>query len=215
MFKNNMPQKFKNKYRTESCRHKLHDYSGTASYFITISTKNKEHFFGKIKNGKMEYSNLGLIAKKCWQEIPQHFNNVRLDEFVIMPNHTHGIIHFHKTKLYPVETQNLVSLLSQPVSLLSKPVAFSLQPVSSSQPASSPQYQPQQNKFGPQSQNLASMIRGFKIGVTKYARNNTQINTVWQRLYHDRIIRNDYEYNHIKQYIINNPKKWESDCFYK
>jgi len=69
------------------------------------------------------------------------------------------------------------------------------------------------NKFGPQSQNLASIVRGFKIGVTKYARQQ-QISFVWQARYYDHIVRNAAECDRIRQYIIENPKKWADDRFY-
>lgn len=70
-----------------------------------------------------------------------------------------------------------------------------------------PEYQ---NKFGPQSKNLSSIIRGFKIGVTKYV-NNNNLEFAWQSRFHDRIIRNENELNHIRQYIFNNPLRWELD----
>lgn len=69
-----------------------------------------------------------------------------------------------------------------------------------------------QNKFGSQSQNLASIIRGFKTGVTKYARKN-HINFDWQSRYHDHIIRDNNSLERIRNYIINNPIKWEFDKF--
>ena len=64
------------------------------------------------------------------------------------------------------------------------------------------------NKFGPQSKNLASIIRGYKIGVTINSRKIDE-NWGWQSRYYDRIIRDDNEYNRIKNYIINNPKNWK------
>lgn len=69
------------------------------------------------------------------------------------------------------------------------------------------------NKFGVQSKNLASIIRGFKIGVTRNAR---QLNPdfSWQASYHDHIIKNGESYNTITNYIINNPNKWDEDRFY-
>jgi len=70
-----------------------YDYSARGCYFITICIKNKEeNSFGKIIDKKMEFSQKGNIANKCWLEIPNHFPYVRLDDFVIMPNHIHGII---------------------------------------------------------------------------------------------------------------------------
>ena len=87
-----MTKKYKDKYRINSTRLKNWDYGGNALYFITICTKNREHFFGEITKGKMKLSEIGEIAKKCWLEIPEHFPFVKLDEFVVMPNHVHGII---------------------------------------------------------------------------------------------------------------------------
>ncbi|MDI6767959.1 MAG: transposase [Bacteroidota bacterium] len=73
-------------------RLKEYDYSLEGSYFVTICTKNREHFFGEIVNGELRLNGIGNIAKNCWQELEQHFSNIMLDEFVIMPNHVHGII---------------------------------------------------------------------------------------------------------------------------
>src|SRR4030042_2543929 len=70
-----------------------YDYSSRGCYFVTICIKNKEtNSFGKITDGKIELSQMGGIAEKCWLEIPNHFPDVRLDEFVIMPNHVRGIL---------------------------------------------------------------------------------------------------------------------------
>jgi REP element-mobilizing transposase RayT len=117
----------------------------------------------------------GKIVQRCWLEIPQHFPNVRLDEFIIMPNHIHGIIVINND----VGVQN---------------------------------FEPLQNKYQkiiPRS--IGSIVRGFKIGVTKWFRENTNIYTVWQRNYYEHIIRNEKELNEIRKYIINNPLKWELD----
>jgi len=83
---------FQNKYRVESTRLKNWDYSSSGVYFITINTKNSKHYFGKIKNGIMIKNKLGEITEKYWKEIPKHYKNTILDEYIIMPNHIHGII---------------------------------------------------------------------------------------------------------------------------
>ncbi len=70
------------------------------------------------------------------------------------------------------------------------------------------------NKFGPQSRNLASVIRGFKIGITKYCRQNTNIYAPWQTRFHDRIIRNNKELKRISEYIKSNPLNWVDDELY-
>jgi putative transposase len=70
-----------------------YDYSARGCYFVTICIKIKEtNSFGKIADGKIGFSLMGETANKCWLEIPKHFPHVRLDEFVIMPNHVHGIM---------------------------------------------------------------------------------------------------------------------------
>jgi|CXWL01.1.fsa_nt_gi REP element-mobilizing transposase RayT len=166
-------EKFKSKYRVDSARLKDWDYSSDGSYFVTICTKNREHFFGEIEHGEMRLSEIGKSAQQCWNKIPQHFPFVILDEFVVMPNHVHGIL-----------------LIEKPNPVPQKPIHG--------------------NTFGPQSKNLASIIRGYKIGVTKFA-NQKQISFGWQPRYHDRVIRNESELNRIRKYIANNPYAWKID----
>jgi REP element-mobilizing transposase RayT len=69
-----------------------YDYSENAFYFITTCTKNNEHYFGKIENYKMFLNKYGEIVQNCWLEIPEHFEHIFIDEFIVMPNHIHGII---------------------------------------------------------------------------------------------------------------------------
>ena len=83
-----MPQ-IKNRKPT---RLKNYNYSENGFYFVTICTKNREEFFGNIKHEKMNLNEYGEIAKNCWLEIPNHFPYCVLDEFIIMPNHVHGIL---------------------------------------------------------------------------------------------------------------------------
>ena len=69
-----------------------YDYSSSGCYFITICTRFMQHWFGEINNRKMNLNTYGKIAHNYWLEIPKHYTNVSIDEFVIMPNHIHGII---------------------------------------------------------------------------------------------------------------------------
>jgi REP element-mobilizing transposase RayT len=68
------------------------DYSSDGIYFITICCQNRELFFGSIDNHKVIFSKIGQIASQFWLEIPSHFLHVKIDDFVIMPNHIHGIL---------------------------------------------------------------------------------------------------------------------------
>jgi len=83
---------FLNLPHRKTVRLKHFDYTQESAYFITISTKQNQCIFGDIKNGKMYLNHLGALACHCWLEIPQHFDYIGLDEFVIMPNHVHGIL---------------------------------------------------------------------------------------------------------------------------
>lgn len=87
-----MNNKFQNKFRIESARLKYRDYSIPWAYFVTICTHKNKNIFCDIINKKMELNAVGKICNECWCEIPQHYTNVELDLYVIMPNHFHGII---------------------------------------------------------------------------------------------------------------------------
>lgn len=179
-----MKKKYQNKYRIASTRLSHWDYGANALYFVTICCKNRYCFFGDISNGKMILSDIGKMADKFWLEIPRHFPFVVLHNHVIMPDHVHGIIEIAKSNDGIGGTQNFASL----------------------RPTDTPPST--QNKFGPQSKNLASIVRGFKIGVTKNAR---QIDPAfaWQPRFHDHIIRNHKSYQRISNYIADNPKNWK------
>ncbi len=73
-------------------RLKSYDYSQAGYYFVTLCTQSGEEWFGKIEKGEMILNGYGAIAANYWEEIPKHYLNVRLEEWVIMPNHIHGII---------------------------------------------------------------------------------------------------------------------------
>lgn len=79
-------------HHRRSIRLKGYDYSQAGLYFITIVCQDRAHLFGKIKNGEMVLNDAGCIADECWLEITNHFPNVVLREFVVMPNHIHGIV---------------------------------------------------------------------------------------------------------------------------
>ena len=79
-------------HNRRSIRLKEYDYSQEGYYYVTICTKNMERWFGNVVNGKMKLSDIGEIVKFCWHDLPNHYAFCKLDEFVIMPNHVHGII---------------------------------------------------------------------------------------------------------------------------
>mgnify|MGYP000168028279 CR=1 FL=1 len=104
-------EKYKDKYSTKSSRLTGWDYSTDGAYFITICAKDHQCFFGRIINKKMHLNEIGKIAKKEWIKTAEIRNNIQLDEYVIMPNHIHGILWIYNNKpMATVETHCNASL---------------------------------------------------------------------------------------------------------
>ncbi|MHB2153459.1 transposase [Calditrichota bacterium GD2] len=187
-----MNRKFKNKYRIETTRLHYWNYGWNAAYFVTICTRNREHYFGEIENDKMVLTEIGKTAQNFWKEIPNHFPFVKLGEFTIMPNHVHGIIIIDK----PDDTQNVLNGATKNFSSdLGEPnrnnIVETHNPASLQLPHPIPnQPDKRENQFGPQSRNLASIIRGYKSAVKKYATIHG-IDFAWQSRYYDHIIRDE------------------------
>ena len=183
-----MTDLYKNKYRIGTTRLKNWDYSSTGAYFITICTKNYEHYFGEITDREMILSEIGKIVSDEWKKTPaiRSDMNIEIDEFVIMPNHFHGIIIIGENKY-----NNLGNDCRDAMPRVSMPCI----PMC---------------KITPQSKNLASIIRGFKSSVTLFARKQG-IPFVWQPRFYEHIIRNEESLCEIRNYIFNNPLNWEKD----
>lgn len=173
-------------HRRKSIRLQGYDYSQAGAYFITVCTHNRAPLFGEIVDGVMVLNTAGQIVEKCWCAIPEHFPQVTLDEFVVMPNHVHGIITVGANDYLPLPSDET--------------------PIQSNEP-------PRPLQHGT-SRTIGSMVRGFKIGVTRWFRANTDIHTVWQRNYYEHIIRNEDAYLKIAEYIQTNPQRWEIDTYY-
>ena len=83
---------YKNTYRIESARLQMYDYTQAGCYFVTLRAHRHQCVFGEVQGEEIHLNEIGRIAQRCWEEIPQHFPCVDLDAFVVMPNHIHGII---------------------------------------------------------------------------------------------------------------------------
>lgn len=187
--------KFRGKYRFKSNRWEYWDYKNPGAYFITICTKNKEHLFGEIEKGRMELNQIGFIAESEWKKTPKIRKdmNIALGEYVIMPDHMHGIIIIGNNEFNtPEKTSN--------------PGRDTMHRVSTGVDLETDS----QKRFGPQRKNLASIIRGYKSSVTIQGR---KINPefCWQPNYHDRVIRNYEGYKVIAEYILDNIRRWDVD----
>lgn len=208
-----MPERYLNKYRIASARAPFWDYGWNAAYFVTICTQNRECWFGEIVSERdalpcVSLSPIGEIAECEWLKTfeMRPDMNLWMEEYVIMPNHFHAIIGIGENEYNTRGTERGMERGME--------CTDAMHCVSTTDKTATNENQTPKNQFGPQSKNLASIIRGFKIGVTKNAR---QINPdfAWQPRYHDHIIRNEKSFQRISEYIVNNPRKWQEDKFYK
>ena len=157
------------------------DYAKAGRYFVTVCSKNKECVFGEITDGKMKLSTLGEIVADEWKKTPQIRPYVVLDAWVVMPNHMHGI--------------------------------FILEDCPGTVGARR-RHAPTQRVFAqPIPDSLPTIINQFKGAVTRRIRAlpGGYDGDVWQRNYHEHIIRNDAELGQVRVYIRENPRNWERD----
>lgn len=180
-----MVKLFRSKYRIKSARLDGWDYSQDAAYSVTICTKDKKHFFGEIRNKEMRLSPIGEIVTKEWVKTEKLRKNIKLDKWVVMPNHIHGIIIIDNWSVDGVcrDVARNVSTTKNKFS-----------------------------KISPKPNSLPAIIRSFKSAVTKQAREiYPNLNQLWQPRYYDHIIHTEKEYGDTQDYILNNVKNWEKD----
>jgi len=185
---------YQNKFRVETTRLKNWNYASDGWYFITICTKGRENIFGIIEHGIMILNQYGRIVEQCWFDLPNHYFNLILDAFVIMPNHLHGIMIIDNTR------ETIVSGNGGIVETGLKPVSTDTQP--NTQPQSST------TKHG-----IFEFVRALKTFSSRRMNelDNTAGKSRWQSRFHDHIIRDEEELHRIQQYIFNNPSTWEKD----
>jgi len=186
---------FKDKYRVESIRLPGYDYSQPGAYFITIVTHNRQCSFGNIIDDEMMLNEFGVLVKNEWLKTGIIRPNIIIDAFVVMPNHLHGIIIITDT-----DTVTKTDTVSHSVTdTVTKTI----------------------EQFGkPTKNSIPTIVRLFKSTTAKQInqlrgdtlqRVSTPMQPLWQRNYYEHVIRNKVELNRIRQYIIDNPKKWKED----
>ncbi len=164
------------KNRRRSIRLQGYDYSLNGMYFITLCTQNHECLFGKIADGVMRLSEIGHIVTDSWEWLGEQYDHVELDEWVIMPNHFHGIIFI---------TDGKGGSRTAPTATHRKPVG--------------------------------RLIGAFKTVSTRHINElkNAPGAKLWQRNFWEHVVRNESELSHLREYIRNNPAKWEFDSLFK
>lgn len=164
-----------------SIRLRAFDYSQLGSYFITIQAHRSKHIFGKIILGQMKLNRIGQTISDCWMSIPNHFPGVELEEYVVMPNHIHGILVIRARARHAVPLPPQVKLAE----------AFG-----HPRPASIP--------------TIVRSFKSAVTQRVRMDLGQPTIQ-IWQRSYFERVIRGPQEFRKIRKYILTNPARWEFD----
>jgi len=181
-----------NIHNRRSIRLKGYDYSSGGAYFITVCTQGRECLFGQIADGEMRMNDEGRIVAEEWLNTGQIRDNVQLDEWVVMPNHFHGIVVIADDRRGTANIRRGTARRAPTAMHHSTTVEQFGKPVSGSIP---------------------TIIRSFKSAATKRINELRQMPgaKLWQRNYYEHIIRRDDEMNKIREYILNNPAQWAED----
>ena len=221
------------KHHRRSIRLKGYDYSQSGLYFITICVQNRHCLFGEIENDEMILNEYGKIAATEWINTESIRDNIRLHEYIIMPNHIHGIIEIIDRK----GDCRGESQFAQNKDDCKGELQFA--PTAPTAPTAAPTA-PTTTPFKSPSQTIGSIVRGYKIATIKKIKDHinrkgegksedskdskgelqfapTIIKSlkykIWQRNYYEHIIRDEKSYQRISEYIITNPQKWDIDKF--
>lgn len=178
-------------HHRRSIRLQGYDYSKAGYYFITLVCYNRKKFFGKIvrdsfQQNHMKLSSTGLTARSCWLEIPLHYPNVKLHEFIIMPDHMHGILEI-EVRDDTVCTEIKIRKVNKFQKIIPGSIGSILRGY----------------KIG--------VTKWFRDKCMKenWVMIEREEIVLWQRNYYEHIIRNEQEYLALSKYIKNNPKNWK------
>jgi REP element-mobilizing transposase RayT len=186
-------QNNRKKHKSRSIRLKGYDYSQPGAYFVTICTKDRRCLFGDVIDGEVRLNSFGRIVEEEWLRSAEIRSEIKLDAWVVMPNHIHGIVF--------ITRKSTVGATGQARS----PCIFDRAPLHATRSAR-----------GPEKRSPGSFISGLKATVTRLVNQlrGTRGSTIWQRNYYDRIIRNEEELKTLRGYVAENPLQWEVDQYF-
>ena len=174
-----------------------YDYSRNGAYYITVCTRQKDYIFCTVKDDIFDLTRYGIVAERNITNIPLHIQNVRVDKYVVMPDHVHMILIIDAA----VGTRYIASVGKTTVSVGvidgRTPRADERTPCMASLREKS-------------KQTVSRTIQQYKASVSR----DTGVPGLWQPRYYDRIIRDEDEYQHIHQYIDSNPTEWIAQKHY-
>ncbi len=203
-------------HHRKSIRLTNYDYSQNGLYFITICTHQRLPLFGEIVDGVMNLNRAGIMVDKIWREIPEKYSGVIIDEFVIMPNHIHGIVELANVEAVSGNHRHDVVVSVVGAAPCGRPINNDHDLLQLGQPQGvAPTVK--QNR----SMSLPDVAHRFKSLTTKCYIDGIKNNhwpafngKLWQRNYYEHIIRNEPAYLKIAEYIQTNPLKWLDDTYY-
>ncbi len=187
--------KDRKKHYRKSIRLINYDYSKIGYYYVTICTKDRKCILGEIENESILLNKTGKIVKECLENVANHYDDVELDEYCIMPNHIHGVIKIRRGLIHQTpnnsekeinKNQRILGMINHAPTtdwMLMKNVNIT----------------------------LGKIVRYFKAHATKTIHDYSKDDFKWQRNYYEHIIRNDEDLNKIREYINNNPYNWDDD----
>jgi len=185
-----------------------YDYAAPGAYFVTIVTQGRECLLGEVTaDGTMRLSEVGETVSAEWQALPRHFARARLDVYVVMPNHLHGLI---------VVNQGMIDGGRGEAFASSEP--FHLPPVANASPLqahrwSGPDVDGLQGAHGTRRSSLGAMVQNFKAVSTRRlnAQRGMASAPFWQRNYYEHVVRGLADLDRIRIYIHDNPARWMAD----
>jgi REP element-mobilizing transposase RayT len=221
-----------NIHHRRSIRLKGYDYSQAGFYFITSCCQHRACLFGEIiEDSVIILNDAGKMIEAEWLKLPQRFNNIKLHEYVVMPNHFHAILEITAAvgailvvaqNEMGIQNENAVGVSLVDTLCVNPSIPENQTPLVSIQTGMGIQDQIGQPQGLPQQKKIGDIMDAFKsITTVEYIRG---VNTkhwlafngrFWQRNYYEHIIRNESSYQYIVQYIIHNPSKWLEDKFYQ
>lgn len=169
-----------------SIRLKGYDYSQSGMYFITICTQSRRCLFGEIFDGEMKCNAFGQIVKSQWHELSKRFVNIKFDEFIVMPNHIHGIV-IVGAPLAGAHVKNRVATSTSRAAARAAPTLGDI--------------------IGA----YKSLVFQYCLEHIKSNSPKRVLGKIWQRNYYEHIIRSEDSLEKIRNYIVTNPKNWDED----
>ncbi len=181
-------------HHRRSIRLRGYDYSSIGAYFVTICVHERQCLFGDIVDGEMWLNDFGNIIATEWMRLTELRPDIETGEYVVMPNHFHGIVH----------------IIEQSTALIDKDNVGTIHTVGAIHELPLQKRQQRRNMILPKIVGRFKMITTKQINIIR----DTPGVPLWQRNYYEHIIRDDADYTRIAEYLDDNPSSWIEDSLH-